>query len=94
MLKDLEPAGALILGALCLTTLLPSVDQRRNIKGPNSRLRTVPVGNVLGSVGEGEEDVSQRRQGQTLSPAPLSGPADVRLTASQVQEVETTATRH
>lgn len=49
---------------------------------------------MLGSVGEREDDVSQRRQRQALGPAPLSGFSEVRLTAAQVQEVETTSARH
>lgn len=59
-----------------------------------SEWELVPEGNVLGSIGEGEDDVSQRRQRQTLTSTSLSGPADVRLAAPQIQEVETTATRH
>lgn len=49
---------------------------------------------MFGSVGEGEDDVSQRRQRQTLTSTSLSGPADVRLTAPQVQQVEPTPTGH
>lgn len=52
----------------------------------------VPVGNVLGSIGKGEDDISQRRERQTLTPAP--GPADVRLAAAQIQEVKATPTGH
>lgn len=54
----------------------------------------VPVGNVLGSIGKGEDDISQRRERQTLTPAPLSGPADVCLAAAQIQEVKATPTGH
>lgn len=50
----------------------------------------LPVGNVLGPVGEGEDDVSQRRQRQTLASPSLPGPADVCFTAPQIQEVKTT----
>lgn len=54
----------------------------------------VPVGDVLGPVGERQDHVSQRRQGQALSSAPLSGPADVRLAAAQVQDMEAAPAGH
>lgn len=53
-----------------------------------------PVGYVLRPIGEGQDNVSQRRQRQTPASSALSGPAHLCLTAPQVQEVEAAPSRH
>lgn len=52
-----------------------------SLKCPQCEL-LVPVGDVLGLIGECKDHISQRRQRQTLASTSLSGPANVRLTAS------------
>lgn len=63
---------------------------------PRARARRSPVGHVLGSADQGQDDTAQSRQRQARGfPGGLAAPAGRPLTATQVDEMQAAAaSRH